>query len=334
MDSVIKVEGLKKTYKIPVRKHGAVEVFKSLIHPTYQEVEAVKGISFSLSQGEVIGFIGPNGAGKTTTLKMLSGLLYPTDGSIDVLGYKPYQRKTEYLRKIGMIMGNKSQLNMNITVADSFYVTKQIYQISDADYNKRLDELVELLGISELLGKLPRNLSLGEKAKCEFASALLYQPSIVYLDEPTLGMDVSVQLKLRNFIKEYNKAHNTTIILTSHYMADITSLCSRVILINKGEMVYDGELKALGDKLLPFKLIKLTSDDSNLDINSIKNAIGNNAEILNHQEQSCTIRAKKEEVLSVTSAILNSNLASISDLTIENPAIEAVIDQIYREGVK
>lgn len=334
MDSVIKINGLKKVYQIPVREHGVISCFKSLIHPTYREITAVNDISFSLKQGEIVGFIGPNGAGKTTTLKMLSGLLHPTSGEINVFGYKPYERKVEYLKRIGMIMGNKSQLNMNITVLDSFYVTKQIYNISDRDYKERLDELVELLDIQELLPKLPRNLSLGEKAKCEFAAALLYRPDIVYLDEPTLGMDVSVQLKLRNFIKEYNRKYNTTIVLTSHYMGDITSLCSRVILINKGELVYDGELASLGTKLLPFKLIKITSGESKLDINGVKRCIADKGDIISQDEQTCTIRVKKEELLPITTLLLNDSQLSLSDLTIENPAIEAVIDQVYREGVK
>lgn len=334
MDTIISVSGLKKNYKIPVRKQGAFQVLKSLVHPTYKEVEAVKGLDFSVQEGEIVGFIGPNGAGKTTTLKMLSGLLYPTEGKLEVMGYTPYQRKTEYLKKIGMIMGNKSQLNMNITVSDSFHVTKQIYDISDKDYKDRLDELVELLGIGELLDKLPRNMSLGEKAKCEFASTLLYQPKIVYLDEPTLGMDVSVQLKLRKFIKEYNKKHNTTIILTSHYMADIMSLCSRVILINKGELVYDGNLIALGNKLLPFKIIRIVSDTEKLNLDVIEKVVGSDSKIIDSDDHSCTIRVLKDDVLMSISKLLQNETVSISDITIENPAIEAVIDQVYRKGVE
>lgn len=334
MDTIISVSGLKKNYKIPVRKQGAFQVVKSLVHPTYKEVEAVKGLDFSVGEGEIVGFIGPNGAGKTTTLKMLSGLLYPTEGNLEVMGYKPYQRKTEYLKKIGMIMGNKSQLNTNITVSDSFHVTKQIYDISDKDYKDRLEELVDLLGIGELLDKLPRNMSLGEKAKCEFAATLLYQPKIVYLDEPTLGMDVSVQLKLRKFIKEYNKKHNTTIILTSHYMADIMSLCSRVILINKGELVYDGDLLALGNKLLPFKLIRIVSDNEILNMDVVRSVAGPDSKIIDSDDHSCTIRVLKDDVLAAMSKLLQNDSISISDITIENPAIEAVIDQVYRKGVE
>ncbi|PJI06523.1 MULTISPECIES: ABC transporter ATP-binding protein [Clostridium] len=333
MNSQIKVKNLKKKYKVPVRKHGLIESFKSLVHPVYNYITAVDNISFKIDEGEIVGFIGPNGAGKTTTLKMLAGLLYPTAGNIKVAGFKPYEKKSKYLKQVSMIMGNKSQLNQNITVLDSFYVTKEIYGISTKDYNERLEELVNLLDIKELLPKLPRNLSLGERAKCEFAAALLYKPKIIFLDEPTLGMDVSIRFRLHNFIKEYNKKYNTTIILTSHYMGDITSLCSRVILINKGNLLYDGGLKDLGTKLLPFKLVKITSSEEKLNIESIKKCINSDAKVISKDEQTCIVRVKKEDVLTVTTSLLHSDRLVLSDLTIEDPSIEAVIDQIYREGV-
>jgi len=329
---IIKVEELTKTYHVPIRGHGLVSSFKSLLKPVYSDVTAVDKVSFKVNYGDVIGFIGPNGAGKTTTLKMLSGLLYPTSGDINVCGFKPFERKAEYLRQISMIMGNKSQLNWNVTVLDSFYIISEIYGISNQHFKQRLDELIDLLNISELLTKLPRNLSLGERAKCEFVSSLLYNPRVLFLDEPTLGMDVSIQFKIRDFIKDYNKKYNTTIILTSHYMADISSLCSRVILINKGKLVYDGNLTDLSNKIAPFKLLKVTfSGNENINIDKEFIISKFNASVVDNNDQKLTLRVKKEDISSVTTLLINN--VQLVDLTIEDPPIEAVIDQVYREGV-
>ncbi|MEM1486164.1 ATP-binding cassette domain-containing protein [Oscillospiraceae bacterium PP1C4] len=305
-----------------------MSTFKALVHPVYNDIVAVDKISFNIDQGEIVGFIGPNGAGKTTTLKMLTGLLYPTAGNICVSGFVPYERTSSYLKSISLVMGNKSQLNPSITVMDSFYITKEIYQISDRDYRTRLDNLVSLLEINELLPKLSRNLSLGERAKCEFAAALLYQPKILFLDEPTLGMDVSVQIRLRNFIKEYNQKYGTTILLTSHYMADITSLCSRTMLINKGKLIYDGSLEQLSVKLSPFKLIKATFQQ---EVPDILEQINCEASNIGQTGLTYTIRVKKEDVSKATVTLLNT--FSVNDLSIENPSIEAVIDQAYQGGL-
>lgn len=327
-ESIISVKDLQKVFRIPVREHGLMASFKALVHPVYRNVVAVDKINFNINKGEIVGFIGPNGAGKTTTLKMLTGLLYPTAGTIRVSGYIPYKRDFSYLKSISMIIGNKSQLNPSITVMDSFYITKEIYQIPDKAYNTRLDELVSLLELKELLQKLPRNLSLGERAKCEFAAALLYQPEILFLDEPTLGMDVSVQIRLRSFIKEYNKKYGTTIILTSHYMEDIASLCSRTILINKGRLVYDGSLEQLCMKLSPFKLIKATFKQEMPDI---LKQLQCEASIVEQDGFSYKFRVKKDEVTAVTIMLLNN--FSLNDLSIENPSIEAVSDKAYQGGM-
>lgn len=253
----INVDSLEKIYRVPVRRPGLLNAVKSLYRPVYNNVPAVNGISFTIAPGEIVGVLGPNGAGKTTTLKMLAGLLHPTNGNIMVEGYTPWDRKPEFLRKISMVMGNKAQLTWENTVLDSFHILKAIYRVADRHFSRRLDELVNLLDISALLPKLPRNLSLGERAKCEFTAALLHRPDILFLDEPTLGLDVSTQLKLRRFIREYNQTHGTTVILTSHYMADITSLCPRVILIHTGKILFDGELE---------KLTEMTVEDSPIDV--------------------------------------------------------------------
>lgn len=335
MRDFISVELLKKVYRVSEREAGLLSAVKSLIKPAYNEVTAVDGISFTLSRGEMVGFIGPNGAGKTTTLKMLSGLLHPTSGSIRAAGYVPCERKTEYLRKIGFLMGNKSQLTWDNTIGDSFYILKEIYGVSDQDYKKRLSEIVELLDLKELLKKLARTLSLGERARCELAAVLIHNPMILYLDEPTLGLDVSMQLRLRDFIREYNKKYGTTVILTSHYMSDILSLCPRVILINNGRISYDGELPKLADLVAPFRLLKFRlpenegkQDDVLPGMEKILDEY--HVELIETEDQSRTLRVRKEYILPLTSYLIQN---AVNDLTIEDPPLEAVIDQVYRNGI-
>lgn len=328
----IKVENLERIYRVPMRNPGLLSTIKSLVHPHYQEVHAVKKINFAVEKGEIVGFIGPNGAGKTTTLKMLSGLLYPTGGSISVKGYQPWERKVEFLRKISMIMGNKSQLTWENTVSDSFHILKEIYHVSNIEFQQRMDELVGMLEIEGLLSKLVRNLSLGERAKCEFAAALIHQPEVLFLDEPTLGLDVSMQLRLRDFIQQYNKNYNTTIIVTSHYMADIVSLCPRVMLIHQGELIFDDQLSKLATQIAPFKIIKLTVQEGNKEIEKdLITKLSPSIVVLEKNKHTLTIRIKKEDLLPITTTLIKDY--SIADLTIEDPAIEAVIDQVYQEGM-
>ncbi len=334
MRDFISVELLKKVYRVSEREPGLFSAVKSLIKPSYNEVTAVDGVSFTLSQGEMVGFIGPNGAGKTTTLKMLSGLLHPTSGSISAAGYVPFERKTEYLRKIGFLMGNKSQLTWDNTIGDSFYILKEIYGVSDQDYKKRLTEITELLDLEGLLKKLARTLSLGERARCELAAVLIHNPMILYLDEPTLGLDVSMQLKLRSFIREYNKKYGTTVILTSHYMSDILSLCPRVILINNGRLSYDGELPGLAELVAPFRLLKfrLPADEGQHDdlLTGMDRIMAEyHAELIETEDQNRTLRVRKEHILPLTSYLIQN---AVNDLTIEDPPLEAVIDQVYRNG--
>lgn len=330
MDYSITVESLKKVYRITKREAGLLPAAKSLFKPVFSEVTAVDNISFSLRKGEVVGFIGPNGAGKTTTLKMLSGLLHPTSGSIRATGFIPYERKTAYLKKIGFLMGNKSQLTWDNTIGDSFFILKEIYGVSDQDYRKRLNDLTELLELEDLLKKLARTLSLGERARCELAAVLLHNPEILYLDEPTLGLDVSMQLRLRGFIREFNKKYGTTVILTSHYMSDILSLCPRVILINEGKLSYDGELSSLADLVAPFRLLKYRIPEGEMLEESFLGKSAFQAELVEAVDQNRTLRVRKEFILPLTSYLIQK---SITDLTIEDPPLEAVIDQVYKKGV-
>lgn len=331
MDNCIEVEALRKVYRISQREAGMAAAVKTLFKPIYNEVTAVDGISFTLRQGEMVGFIGPNGAGKTTTLKMLSGLLYPTSGSTRAAGFTPCERKPAYLKKIGFLMGNKSQLTWDNTIADSFYILKEIYEVSDRDYKTRMDELIGLLELGDYLKKLSRNLSLGERARCELASVLIHRPEILYLDEPTLGLDVSMQLRLRDFIRNYNRRYGTTVILTSHYMSDIVSLCPRVILIHEGKLEYDGELSTLANLVAPFRLLKFSiPEGGSFEDADLQENPKFQAELVESAERDRTLRVRREHILSITAYLMEK---SITDLTIENPPLDAVIDEVYRNGV-
>jgi ABC-2 type transport system ATP-binding protein len=326
-DPQICVKELSKTFHVPVRSEGLVASLKSLGRRQYQEVEAVQGISFDIQAGEVVGFIGPNGAGKTTTLKMLSGLLHPSEGKATVLNKIPWERHPDYLRQISMVLGNKSQMLWDIPPLDSFRVLADIYRVPKEEYQQTIDELVDLLDMEALLKKPVRNLSLGERMKCELVAGLLYKPKVIFLDEPTLGLDVSMQGRLRRFLKEYNRIHGATIMLTSHYMADVTALCPRVILIHQGELLYDGELKRLASRLAPFKLLRLSLRSSNLEDRSIDTLLSP-YEIIERSNGNLTLRVSRDETPGITAHLLNT--LPVADLAVEDPPIEAVIDQIYQ----
>ena len=328
-DPIIQVQHLTKVYRVPERSPGLGESIRSLFKPVYKDVPAVTDISFSVELGEMIGLIGPNGAGKTTTLKMLSGLLYPTSGEASVAGYTPWGRQPEYLRRISMVMGNRSALNWDIPPLDSFRVISQIYRVPPDQYRQTLDELIATLDMEELLKKPVRNLSLGERMKCELVGGLLYQPDILFLDEPTLGLDVAMQRRLRNFLKTYNQRYTVTVILTSHYMADVTALCPRVMLIHHGQMIYDGALQSLATRLAPFKLIRLqfsTPVENFDDFVTQFNAV----EQLPIENGLRTLRVPRADVALVTARVLEN--LPVADLAVEDPPIEAVIDQVYEEG--
>ncbi|MGN6673137.1 MAG: ABC transporter ATP-binding protein, partial [Thermomicrobiales bacterium] len=251
--AVMQVRDLRKQYTVYEREAGALAALKSLVRRKSRAVAAVDGISFTVAPGEVVGFLGPNGAGKTTTLKMLSGLLHPTSGEVAVLGYTPWQRERAFLRQITLVMGNRNQLGWDIPALDSFELNRVIYRLPAANYQRTLDELTDLLDLAPLLRKPVRNLSLGERMKCEVAAALLHRPQVLFLDEPTLGLDVTAQRRIRAFIAEYNRRHSATVLLTSHYMADVEALCRRVILIHHGSLLFDGDLEGLIGRFSPHK---------------------------------------------------------------------------------
>ena len=262
--SQVHVRSLQKSYRVPVRETG-LKALRGVVRRQHSTVEAIRDISFDIEPGEIVGFIGPNGAGKTTTLKILSGLLHPTAGEVLVAGEIPWERRPDYLRQISMVMGNKSQVMWDIPSLDSYVVLGEIYRVPPRELQRRIDELAAMLGVTDLIAKPVRMLSLGERMKCELVASLLHQPAVLFLDEPTLGLDVSVQRRLREFIREYNRRTGATIILTSHYMADVEALCSRLLVIHEGKLIYDGALAGLIEKLAPFKLIRLTLDGDHAD---------------------------------------------------------------------
>lgn len=326
---VICVDHLSKTYRVPKREAGLRAAVRGLVRPEFETVEAVKDISFTVESGEMVGLIGPNGAGKTTTLKMLAGLLYPSSGDLRVANYVPWRRQPDFLRRISMVMGNKSQLNWDIPPADSFLVLGEIYSIPAVEFRRRLGELIDLLDLDEVLKKPVRNLSLGERMKCELVAGLLHCPPVLFLDEPTLGLDVSMQARLRSFIAEYNRRYEACVILTSHYMADVVALCSRIILIHNGSVLYDGALNGLARQLSPFKLIRLALDGQDgahpgpLDLPA-------GVEDLGYENERLTLRVARDAAPAVTANLLER--FTIQDLSVEDPPIEAVIDRIFQGG--
>jgi ABC-2 type transport system ATP-binding protein len=255
---VIEVEGLVKTFRVQRRAPKPSASLRSRLRRTYVSSHAVDKVSFSVSAGEIVGFLGPNGAGKTTTLKCLSGLLHPDAGMVRVLGFEPFQRKSEFLKQITLVLGQRTSLLWDLPASDAFAVNKAIYRIPDSDYRQALDELVDLLGLEPMLTKQVRALSLGERMRCELAGALLHRPLVLFLDEPTLGLDVNGQVAIRTFLARYNKSYGATVLLTSHYMGDVTALAKRVLVIDQGALRFDGDLQQLVEEHSPFRLIRLT----------------------------------------------------------------------------
>ena len=321
-DPTVHVDGLRKTFVVPEREAGLRAAIRSLVRRKTREVHAVEGITFDIEPGEIVGFLGPNGAGKTTTLKMLSGLLYPTGGDVKVLGHVPSRRERQFLRRITLVMGNRNQLQWDLPAADSWELNRAIYRIPEPDFRRSRDELVELLELEELARKPVRNLSLGERMKVEIVGALLHQPSVLFLDEPTIGLDVTMQKRIRTFIAEYNRRHGATVLLTSHYMADVVALCRRVIVIHHGRILFDGDLSALGGQFAAYKTIVVTLEDPSVDLSSFGEVIGVDTDKI-------TIRVPKAEASRATARLLAEH--TVVDLTIEDPPIEDVIERVFAQ---
>ena len=255
--SVVSVEHLSTIYPVAVKSPGIKGTLTHFFKRTYREVKAVQDISFSIETGEIVGFLGPNGAGKTTTLKMLTGLIHPSQGQVRVAGYVPFRRQPQFLQKASLVMGQKQQLLWDLPALDSLKINAAIYKIPDDIFEKRLQELAEMLTLQKQLTQPVRKLSLGERMKAELLAALLHHPQVLFLDEPTLGLDVNAQVAVRNFLQEYNERYQATILLTSHYMADITALCKRVLLIHQGQLFYDGDLEQLLERFAPYREVRI-----------------------------------------------------------------------------
>ena len=320
---VVRLEGLSKSYVVPVRDAGVRAALKSLVARRTRTVDAVREVSFEIAPGEIVGFLGPNGAGKTTTLKMLSGLLHPTGGSADVLGFEPWRRDREYLRQITLVMGQRNQLLWDIPVIDSFERNRVIYRLSREEYRARVDELVSLLELEDLVQKPVRNLSLGERMKCETAAALLHHPRILFLDEPTLGLDVTMQRRLRSFVSEYNRRTGATVLLTSHYMADVEALCPRVIVIHHGSILFDGALGELVGRVAGHKTIAVELEDADVDLAAY-------GEVMNREGGRVTLRVAKSDTARITGRILAD--VKVRDLTVIDPPIDDVIERVFSAG--
>ncbi|HEU4745820.1 MAG TPA: ATP-binding cassette domain-containing protein [Anaerolineales bacterium] len=321
----IVVDRLSKTYQVPEREGGFGAAVRSFFKRKYKDVKAVQQVDFKITQGEIVGFLGPNGAGKTTTLKMLSGLLHPTGGKANVLGFIPWELKPEYLRSMTLVMGQRNRLAWDIPAADSFLLNQAIYRIPDEEYKATYKELDELLELEPIMKKPVRNLSLGERMKCEIAAGLLHRPRVLFLDEPTIGLDITGQARIREFLREYNKRTGATILLTSHYMADVTALCERIIIIHHGQLKYDGGIGDLSRKIAPFKLIgiRLAETDSH-DLTQYGTPVQNEED---WEKQ--YIQVKAEDVTRVTSGLLAD--LPIHDITITDPPIEDVIEQAFNQ---
>lgn len=325
MMPVISVSHLKKFYTVHKKEPGLLGSLQSFVSRQYEHVKAVNDISFSIEEGELIGFIGPNGAGKTTTLKCLSGLLYPDNGAVNVLGFNPYERKEKFLKQISLVMGQKNQLWWDLPVMDSLILNKEIYDISKTKFNEVLADLVKLLDVEDLLKVQVKKLSLGQRMKCELIASLIHCPRVLFLDEPTIGLDVVMQKKLREFIQEYNKRYKATIILTSHYMGDVEALCERVIIINFGKILYDGLLSNLVKKYAPYKIITVLFQEY-IDPKKLARL----GEVKTFQYPQLVLRVAKEETNNVTAKILKN--FSVEDVTIEDPDIEDVIREVFTKN--
>lgn len=316
----VRVDRLRKVFRVPERDASLLAAVRSLTRRAYRRVPAVDGISFEISTGEVVGFLGPNGAGKTTTLKMLSGLLHPTAGNLTVLGHVPYRREREFLRQIALIMGNRNQLQWDIPAADSFELNRAVYRVPRSEFRRSLAELVEMLELGDLIRKPVRNLSLGERMRVEIAASLLHQPRVLFLDEPTLGLDVTMQRRLRGFIADYNRRHAATVLLASHYMADVEALCERVIIIHQGRLRFDGLLRDLADRLATHRRVRVVLSDGTVDLSRY-------GEVVSRDDGRATLRVPRDRIRETTTRLLADH--SVQDLAIEDPPVEEIVDRVF-----
>ncbi|HEX3077946.1 MAG TPA: ABC transporter ATP-binding protein [Lachnospiraceae bacterium] len=322
---IITVDHIRKDFEYYKKKKGLSGSLKNLWHREKLMKHAVKDISFTVEQGEVVGLLGPNGAGKTTTLKMLSGILYPTSGSITVAGYIPWERRNEYKKSFSIVMGQKNQLWWDLPAIDTFILNKKLYEVEESVYQKMVSELTELLQVKDILEVQVRKLSLGERMKMEIMAALIHNPQILFLDEPTIGLDIVSQRNIRDFLKYYNEQRKTTIILTSHYTKDIEALCSRSIIINEGTVVYDGGLTEINDTIGAVKLLSIKTQDE-MDISQV-NRYGRVREFNGY---TAVIEVEKSRINTYSRELLGN--LTVEDFTVTDIPLEEGIEFFYRNG--
>jgi ABC-2 type transport system ATP-binding protein len=323
--SVIEIRGLRKSYRVYQKKEGLWAAVTGLVNRQYRDVHAVRGIDLDVDQGEFVAFLGPNGAGKTTTLKLLSGVINPTSGEARVLGHVPWLRENDYRRRFALVMGQKNQLWWDLPAAESFRLHQQIYRIEPAEFQRTLDELVDLLNVGHLLNQPVRELSLGERMKMELTAALLHSPDVLFLDEPTIGLDVVAQHNIQKFLKHYQEARRITILLTSHYMKDVAALCRRVVIIAHGRIMYDGSLAGIVDQFSSHKVLSLQFSDGQM-----PSGLERYGDVLELNEPKAKLRVERKAITEVLTAVLASH--PIEDVSVEDPPLEEVIAAVFAQS--
>jgi ABC-2 type transport system ATP-binding protein len=320
--TIIQIDQLTKSYRVYQKKEGLREAIRGLFHREYKTVEAVRGISLRVEPGEFVAFLGPNGAGKTTTLKLLSGVIFPSSGSATVMGFTPWERDMQYRRKFALVMGQKNQLWWDLPAQESFRLHQQIYGIDPSQFQKNLQELTSLLDVEKLLGRPVRELSLGERMKMELIAALLHSPEVLFLDEPTIGLDVVAQHNIQQFLKHYQEQRKITILLTSHYMKDVSALCQRVVVIAQGIIQYDGSLNGILDAFSGYKVVQLQ-----LALGQSAQGLERFGEVLKTNPPRVSLRVPRPQVSKILAEILNTY--SIDDVAVEDPPLEEVIAKMF-----
>lgn len=323
--SIIIAEKLCKSYPVAIKEPGIIGTINHFFRRKYRNINAVQDVTFTIEPGEVVGFLGPNGAGKTTTLKMLTGLIHPSSGQVQVAGLTPFSRQEAFLQKITLVMGQKQQLLWDLPAIDSLKINAAVYNISDKEFHRRVGELTEMLSLGGKLNQPVRKLSLGERMKAELLAALLHRPQVLFLDEPTLGLDVNAQVGVRDFLREYNQLYQATVLLTSHYMADITALCQRVLLIHQGKLMYDGSLDRLLEKFAPYREI-----DVELSQPLPAEKLTSYGDIQLLEGRKVKFIVEREALTRTVSKILAD--LDIIDLTVTEPPIEEVIGRVFQAG--
>jgi len=322
---IVEIAKLSKSYRVFQKKEGLGASIRGLFHRDFKTIEAVRGIDLTVESGEFVAFLGPNGAGKTTTLKLLTGVLTPTSGAASVMGYVPWKRENAYRRRFALVMGQKNQLWWDLPAAESFRLHQHIYRIEPQQFQKTRDGLAEVLDVQHLLGRPVRELSLGERMKMELIAALLHRPEVLFLDEPTIGLDVVAQHNIQTFLKQYQQERKVTILLTSHYMKDVMALCRRVVIIAQGRIIYDGSLEGILDQFGGQKVISLLVADGKM-----PDDLSRYGELLLIEPPRAKLRIERSKVTEVLSAILSRY--AIEDISVEDPPLEEIIAKVFKDN--